>query len=104
MKKNLLRLLISSILLLSSTLAFAEYRVYQYYVKAKNSFKKDPSAYLVTSSLDPTSYISYHGGAQSIEIDLVNTWVCKGNTSKKELCNSPFTEMAKLEGVDLEGN
>lgn len=95
--------LISSIaLLFLCSTALAEYRVYQYYVKSKNTLVQDQQAYLVTSSLDPSSYVAYHGGEDSIEVDLVNTWICKGDTSNREFCNSPYTELASLEGALIE--
>ena len=69
--------------------AHCEYRVYQYFVKSKFKLPYDSEAYLVTSSLDPVSYISYHGGQDSIKINLLRTWMCKGNTSKNKYCDPP---------------
>ena len=66
----------------------AEYRVYQYYVASRNG---PPSAHLVTSTLDPISYLSYHGGEESIRIDLLRSWICKGYTGERTpLCQSPL--------------
>jgi hypothetical protein len=76
---------------------WAEYRVYQYFVKSKNRFGLDQSAYLVTSSLDPVSYISYHGGASALKVDLIRTWMCYGHTGKKPICSPP------LESTDKKG-
>ncbi|MCK5882829.1 MAG: hypothetical protein KAG61_04010 [Bacteriovoracaceae bacterium] len=81
-------------LLLSST-AVAEYRVYQYYVRAKDPMPQDKDAYLVTSSLNPTSYIRYHGGDQSIEIELLRSWMCKGHTGEfKKYCSAPYDSIS----------
>ncbi|MEC7181191.1 MAG: hypothetical protein VXW15_00655 [Bdellovibrionota bacterium] len=76
--------------------AQAEYRVYQYFVKSKFNLPQDKEGHLVTSTLDPVSYIAYHGGRQSIEIDLLRTWVCKGHTGYfKKFCDSPLDKLKK---------
>ena len=69
--------------------AFGEYRVYQYYVKSKYNFPQKKQAYLVTSTLNPTTYLRYHGGNSSISVSLIRTWICKGNTGLKEVCMDP---------------
>ena len=74
--------------------AFAEYRVYQFFVKPRYNFLQENPSYLVTSSLDPTTYIAYHGGTQNIDVDLVRTWMCPGHTGdKKQYCASPYKKM-----------
>ena len=84
-------------LLYSGTLR-AEYRVYQYYVKSKTPRLDDQKPYLVTSTLDPISYLAYHGGNQSIKIDLLRTWPCHGYTGgNKEICKGPLE--SSLAGV-----
>lgn len=65
---------------------FAEYRVYQYYIKSKVKNLDQVSSYLVTSTLDPKSYIAYHGGSDSIELNLLRSWMCMGNTSRGPIC------------------
>lgn len=65
---------------------FAEYRVYQYYAHSKINNITNPPYEIVTSTLDPKSYIAYHGGAESVEINLLRSWMCLGNTSKEEVC------------------
>ena len=76
--------------------AQAEYRVYQYFVKSKFNLPQDKEGHLVTSTLDPVSYMAYHGGRQSIEIDLLRTWVCKGHTGYfKKFCDSPLDKLKK---------
>lgn len=66
--------------------AQAEYRVYQYYIKSKTNNITPPNAQLVTSTLDPSSYAAYHGGNLLVDISLLRSWICLGNTSKKEVC------------------
>jgi hypothetical protein len=48
---------------------------------------------MVTSTLDPTSYVSYHGGQGALRVNLLKTWTCKGHTGGKAICEDP---MAKL--------
>jgi hypothetical protein len=76
--------------------AHSEYRVYQYFVKSKFNLPQDKEGHLVTSTLDPVSYIAYHGGLYSIEIDLLRSWICKGHTGDfKSICNSPLDKFKK---------
>ena len=82
-------ILISTLLL--STTVFAEYRVYQYEIKPTYETLQEAENYVITSTLDPVSYLSYHGGAQSIKINLLRTWMCKGHTGgQREHCKSPL--------------
>jgi hypothetical protein len=77
----------------------AEYRVYQYYVRTKVNNLTPTTPYLVTSTLDPKSYVSYHGGSDSLEVSLLRSWMCLGNTSRTEVCTisegSEFDERVK---------
>ena len=74
--------------------SYAEYRVYQYTVTAKNPYSMDTSGHVVTSTRDPESYISYHGGQETLKIDLVRSWMCYGDTSNKDLCSPPIAREA----------
>ena len=76
--------------------ANAEYRVYQYYIKSTEEKAQDKNGYIVRSSLDPITYRSYHGGPQSVQIDLLRTWRCPGNTGGlKSYCDSPYRALKK---------
>lgn len=86
-----MRLLFLTILL--SFQVQAEYRVYQYVVKNKVVVIDSPKSHMVTSTLDPVSYLSYNGGSSLISIDLLRTWMCPGNTSKKDICPSPYDQL-----------
>ncbi|PJB52825.1 MAG: hypothetical protein CO099_10535 [Bdellovibrio sp. CG_4_9_14_3_um_filter_39_7] len=93
MKKMIITLMFISLFSLSAN---AEYRVYQYYVKSQNRYSMDREAYLITSTMNPVTYQAYHGGADSIDIDLVRTWSCPGDTSQfKKICPSPLEVMEK---------
>ncbi len=70
--------------------AYGEYRVYQYYVKSKIS-NKNTNAVVILSTLNPVSYLSYHGGDLSISLDLLRTWMCPGHTGhKRDFCRNPY--------------
>lgn len=82
----------------------AEYRVYQYYVTPTLSSPKDNTNYLVTSTLDPVTYVTYHGGSGSIKVDLLRTWTCEGYTGgMDEVCSSPMEEGKLDRGTASEG-
>ena len=65
----------------------AEYRVYQYYVRPKIQNITVVAAELVTSTLNPIAYIAYHGGDESVEVNLLRSWQCMGDTSKAPVCS-----------------
>ena len=67
---------------------FSEYRVYQYSIKNLNSPLKDRKGYMITSTLDPISFLAYHGGPRSLSLDLMRTWMCFGSTAQKKICPS----------------
>jgi hypothetical protein len=72
----------------------AEYRVYQYYVKSRYKLSYDQEGYLVTSTLDPVSYLAYHGGHEALKIDLLRTWLCPGHTGDgRPICSSPLEQL-----------
>jgi hypothetical protein len=84
------------LLTLVTTPVFGEYRVYQYYVRSKVQNINSPNAQIVTSTLNPISYAAYNGGKLSVEVNLLRSWVCMGNTSHQDIC-------AISEGKELEG-
>ncbi len=67
--------------------ACCEYRVYQYYIKSKVQNLINNNSEIVTSTLNPISYLAYHGGKDSIEINLLRSWQCMGNTSRLQVCS-----------------
>lgn len=74
--------------------AQAEYRVYQYMVRSKYQMPQDKNSYVVTSTLDPQSYLAYHGGEQSLDVNLLRTWKCEGHTGLgKQLCTGPSDDL-----------
>jgi len=80
--------------------AFAEYRVYQYYVQPNSNYPTKAQSFIVTSMLDPISYKAYHGGGLT-KTDLVRTWICLGYTGDgNPPCQGPSEQ--SLAGVDDE--
>ena len=58
--------------------------------------KNDNQPYIVTSTLNPVSYVAYNGGSSSIKVDLLKSWRCLGDTSQfKNLCRSPSSQLAE---------
>ena len=98
MKKSLIILFFLSLIVFNK--AHAEYRVFQFSVKAKNPFSMDQKTHLVTSTLDPQSYKAYHGGGDMFTIDLLRTWMCRGNTSHQEVCSPPLLKTDTITGVN----
>ena len=91
-------------MIINSNTVHAEYRVYQYYVKSTFASPKDGSNYLVTSTLDPVTYVTYHGGANSLKVDLLRTWTCEGYTGKQnQVCDSPLAQGKVERGTASEG-
>lgn len=83
------------LMIIMSFSASAEYRVYQYIVSNKIQTTSDaPKSNIVLSSLNPVSFISYHGGKGLVNVDLVRTWMCSGYTGdNKKYCQSPYGEL-----------
>ena len=77
--------------ILFSHSATSEYRAYQYMVKSIETLpdKESVISSIVVSTLAPVSYVAYHGGNQSTTINLLNSWICPGDTSQKNICSSP---------------
>lgn len=73
---------------------FAEYRAYQYIIKSMDQFAQanGAQAQIVTSTLNPAMFQSYHGGS-FLSISLLRTWICPGYTgARKEVCPHPYDQ------------
>ena len=75
--------------------SFAEYRAYQYIVKDPMQPDIEPS--IITTANQPNLYKSLHGN--NLDITLVNTWMCHGYTSRKKICDYPFTVSTEEIGI-----
>jgi hypothetical protein len=97
MNTALLTLTLSTLL---CTNTYAEYRVYQYYVRPKVQNINPSKAELVTSTLNPRAYAAYHGGSLSIDLTLMRSWMCMGDTSHEDVCTiSNGLELTEAAGV-----
>ncbi|MCY4523198.1 MAG: hypothetical protein OXB84_00525 [Halobacteriovoraceae bacterium] len=83
----------------SFTPARGEYRVYQYYITAKQNRSFDPLPHYGVSTLDPVSYVAYHGGKDSVKVDLIRTWICRGDTDGEEICRPPLESFWQKLGI-----
>lgn len=73
---------------------FAEYRAYQYIIKSTDQFAQatGAQAQIVTSTLNPAMFKSYHGGS-FLNVSLLRTWICPGYTGgRKEVCPHPYDQ------------
>lgn len=92
-------ILFSLLIILMMETSNAEYRVYQYSVKYRKLYEVDTRPNLVTSTLDPVSYVAYHGGRETVLVDLLRSWTCKGYTGKfRAYCPSPYERAKKVKG------
>lgn len=96
--KSFVLLIFMAIMVLNK--ANAEYRVYQFAVKAKNPYSMDTKSHVVTSTLDPEAYVSYHGGGETLRIDLIRSWMCYGDTSNRQVCKPPIAMGNQNEGAN----
>lgn len=95
-KRTILEIAFALIFISISSPLFAEYRAYQYYVVPKGrQYYQTNKAYMIKSSLDPVSYLSYHGGADSISLTTLRSWKCPGNTSHSQvICDGPYKKLS----------
>ena len=81
----------SKIFFLMPFFAYSDYRVYQYIVTSPLPDKTNQSN-IINSSLDPVAFQEYYAQMPPADINLLRTWKCKGNTSKRSLCLPPEVE------------
>ena len=77
------------ILLITSLPAHAAYRLYKLRVTHHDENGKPKKKETVTSTLDPYQYEHYHAGYRWMRVDLLDTWYCPGDTSRKKPCAKP---------------
>lgn len=88
---------ISVLAALFTAQAKAEYRVYQYQVLDLSRKGLKGSANKVTTTLNPVSYISYHGGGNSTKVSLLRSWQCFGHTGEKiDFCKPPLERLEEM--------
>lgn len=77
-----------AILVFSGT-ALGSYRVHQLKVIQYDAFGKPKKTEVVLSTLDHLQYEHYHGGYRWARVELMDTWYCPGDTSRKKYCKKP---------------
>ena len=77
--------------LFSFSSADAAYRVYQYVIRSSEN-PALPLAYLDTSTLPPVAYQAYHG-SNLIEVELLRSWPCPGDTGRRPFCEAPGDQL-----------
>jgi len=89
-----LKYILGPLLFFYSQSTFAEYRAYQYIVKSTDQFAlaNGAQAQIITSTLNPAMFKSYHGGS-FLTVELLRTWICPGYTGgRKPICPHPYDQ------------
>jgi len=71
--------------------AHASYRAFKLRLRHFDAKGKPLKTEVVTSSLDPSQYEHYHGMYRWTKVELIDTWYCPGDTSRKKYCPKPKT-------------
>lgn len=72
-----------------SQLGYGAYRVYKLRVVSYNERNRPSTQTAVLTTLDPNQYQNYYSGYGRMDIKLVDTWYCPGDTSFKGYCLKP---------------
>lgn len=70
-------------------ISWGAYRVYKLRVVSFNERNRPNTQNAVLTTLDPNQYQFYHSGFGRMEVKLVDTWYCPGDTSNKNFCKKP---------------
>ena len=94
MNKSLRLFIVFIVCVTASSFLNAEYRAYQYEVRPAEENRNE--RYIVTSTLNPTSFPAYHGGGAALKITLLKSWMCMGYTGGyQDFCPSPQNEFVQ---------
>lgn len=77
------------LLVLAAFQAHAAFRVYKHRVIHYDAFGNVVKKETVLSTLDHLQYEHYHGGYRWAHVELVDTWYCPGDTSRRHYCDPP---------------
>lgn len=75
--------------LLSTGFAEGAFRIYKLRLIHYDAFGNFSKKETVLSTLDPFQYEHYYGGYRWTRVEMVNTWYCPGDTSRKRFCDEP---------------
>lgn len=67
----------------------ASYRVYKLRVSQFDSVGRKRGSRIEHSTLDPIQYESLNGGYRWTRVEMLDTWYCPGDTSRKKYCAKP---------------
>ncbi len=65
------------------------YRVYQLRLRHYDQVGKKRINRVVLTLMDPIQYESFNGGPRVMSVELLDTWYCPGDTSRKKYCKRP---------------
>lgn len=89
MPKSHVSLLVVLILGICVSRAEASYRVYQLRVRHYDQTAKKRISRTFLTFLDPVQYESFNGGPGLMKVEMLDTWYCPGDTSRKRYCKKP---------------
>ena len=72
--------------------AFAGFRAHELKVVHYDVKGKATKTEVVVTTLDHLQYEHYHGGYGNLQVSLVDTWYCPGDTHGKPMCKKPKAE------------
>lgn len=72
-----------------SVVAEGSYRVYQLRLRHYDQVGKKKINRVLLTSMDPMQYQSFHKGPLAMQVEMLDTWYCPGDTSLKKYCNKP---------------
>jgi len=67
----------------------ASYRVFQLRVRHYDQTAKKKIVRTLLTVLDPVQYESFNGGPNVMKVEMLDTWYCPGDTSRKRYCKKP---------------
>lgn len=79
-----------TVIFLACAQSEAAFRVYQLKVSYYDPQIKKNVTKSVQSSLDHLQYEHYHSGYGRMQVTLVDTWYCPGDTARKRYCKKPI--------------
>ena|SRR3989338_8957993 len=67
----------------------AAFRVYKHRLTHYDAYGNFVKKETVLTTLDHLQYEHYYGGFRWTRVDMVDTWYCPGDTSRRKFCDPP---------------
>lgn len=80
------------VLVLFSLSAQGAFRVYKHRVIHYDAFGNVVKKETVVTTLDYLQYEHYHSGYRWARVEMVDTWYCPGDTSRRKYCDPPKSQ------------